>query len=343
MDYKQNSDFAEQSPVPIVNKPVKKEKKRTGWKIFWGIFTGLSVFGNIVLFLMLILMGALFVSGQRGIFTEEVIKSGPRTKKIAVINLKGVIGSERADDFYQQLKTAGKDEKVKGIIVRVNSPGGTVSASDRIYNEILKYRSETKKPVVAFMQGVAASGGYYASAACDKIIAEPTTITGSVGVIMGYLVLEELLEQKLGIQPIVVKSGLKKDWPSSFEQPTEEQLKYLEDKLIKPAYERFVEIVAAGREPLLTLDDVRRLSDGSIYSANEALDEKLIDGVGYLDEAIDLALLLAEITDAQVVEYKKPFSLANFLSSTSQSIMKIDKGTLYELSTPQVLYLWSAY
>ena len=160
---------------------------------------------------------------------------------------------------------------------------------------------------------------------------------------MGYLVLEELLEKKLGIQPIVVKSGLKKDWPSSFEQPTEEQLKYLEDKLIKPAYQRFVEIVAAGREPLLTLDDVKRLSDGSIYSANEALDEKLIDEVGYLDEAIDLALSLAGIADAQVVEYKKPFSLANFLSLTSKSMMKIDKGTLYELSTPQVLYLWSAY
>lgn len=292
---------------------------------------------------MLILMGALFVSGQRGIFTEEVIKSGSRTSKIAVINLKGVIDSERADDFYQQLKTAGKDEKVKGIIVRVNSPGGTVSASDRIYNEILKYRSETKKPVVAFMQGIAASGGYYTSAACDKIIAEPTTITGSIGVIMGYLVLEDLLEKKLGIQPIVVKSGLKKDWPSSFQQPTEEQLKYLEDKLIKPAYERFVEIVAAGREPLLTLDDVKRLSDGSIYSANEALDEKLIDEVGYLDEAIDLTLSLAGIADAQVVEYKKPFSLTNFLSSASHGMMKIDKGTLYELSTPQVLYLWSTY
>jgi len=142
------------------------------------------------------------------------------------------------------------------------------------------------------MQGVAASGGYYTSVACDKIIAEPTAITGSIGVIMGYLVVQELLEEKLGIQPVVIKEGRRKDWPSSFQPPTEEQLQYLQDKVLTPAYERFVQIVDEGR-PSLTLADVRRLADGGIYSTSEALNENLIDEIGYLDEAIKQVKSLA--------------------------------------------------
>jgi len=324
--------------VPTATVP----KKRTGWKIFWGIFIVLSFLANVVLIMMLIGVVAVFAAGQRSIFTEEVIQAGPRTAKIAVITIQGIIDGEMAQDVDRQLKTAQKDERVKGLIIQVDSPGGMVSASDQIYNEILKYRKKTDKPVVAFMQGIAASGGYYASVACDRIIAEPTAITGSVGVIMGHFVLQELLEQKLGIQPVIFKSGPKKDWPSAFQAVTEEQRQYIQNKLIIPAYERFVQIVADGRKSL-TLDDVRRLADGSIYGAQEALDEKLIDGIGYFDEAIELALSLAGIQEAQVVEYRKPFSLAGFLSSRSAAFMKIDRAALYELSTPQLLYLWSIY
>jgi protease-4 len=217
-----------------------------------------------------------------------------------------------------------------------------VSACDRIYNEIQKYRQQTEKPVIAFMQGIAASGGYYTSVACEQIIAEPTTITGSLGVIMGYFVLQELLEEKLGIQPVIVKAGEKKDWPSSFRPPTEEQLEYLEGKLINPAYERFIRLIAESR-PSLTLDRVKRLADGSIYSAAEALDVQLIDHLGYLDEAIELVKSLANIEKAQVVEYIRPFSLTNLLSLGSKNLLKIDTARLYELTIPQVLYLWRDY
>lgn len=337
----QSSEQIPQS-AQVTPSVIKAPEKRTGWRIFWGIIIVLSVLANVVLFTMLIAVVAIFTTGQKGIFTEEVIQKGPRAAKIAVINLQGVIDGKQAQDIYRQLKSARQDKRVKGLIIRVNSPGGTVPASDQIYNEIRKYRKKTGKPVVAFMQGVAASGGYYTSVACDKIIAEPTAITGSVGVIIGYLVLQELLEEKLGIQPVIIKSGLKKDWPSSFRQPTQEELKYLEDKWLTPAYERFVQLVDDGR-PSLKLADVRRLADGSIYGAQEALDEKLIDDIGYLDDAIKLVLSLAEIEKAQVVEYRKPFSLADFLSSRSKSLLKIDRATLYELSTPQVLYLWSVY
>jgi len=193
------------------------------------------------------------------------------------------------------------------------------------------------------MQGVAASGGYYTSVACEKIIAEPTTITGSIGVISWYFVVQELLEEKLGVLPVVVKSGQKKDWPSSFRAPTPEEIRYMQDKLITPALERFVEVVAEGREASLTLDDVRRLADGGIFGAKEALEEKLIDEIGYLDDAIELAKTLAGIDKAQVVQYRRPFSLTSFLSYRKPNLLKIDRTTLYELGTPQILYLWSAY
>lgn len=350
MDFEHNNNLSgpgqpeSSSPPPPISQVtvpvIEKARRRTGWRIFWGVILVLSILANIALFMILIGVVAVFAAGQKGIFTEEVIQAGPRTTKIAVIRLEGIIDGQQAEDLYQQMKVARKDERVKGLIIRVNSPGGTISGSDQIYNEILKYRQDEEKPVVAFMQGVAASGGYYTSVACERIIAEPTTITGSVGVIAGHFVLQELLENKLGIQPVVFKSGEKKDWPSPFEAVTDEQRQYIEDKLIGPAYKRFVQVVADGRGEL-TLTDVERLADGSIYSVHEALDEKLIDEIGYLDEAIELVKSLAGVEEAQVVEYEKPFSLAGFLGARTSNILTIDRKTLYELSSPQVLYLWT--
>lgn len=336
-------DFEQQ--VPLEQKPVQKvEKKRSGWKIFWGIVTAVSVLGNIFLFLMLIVVAAFafYGPGRRDFFMEEVIQKGPSDRKIVVINLQGIINEAKSKDIHKQLKFVREDKKVKGLILRVNSPGGLVSSSDRIYNEIGKFREQTGKPVVAFMQGLAASGGYYTSVACDKIVAEPTTITGSIGVIASYFVLQGLLEGKLGIEPVVVKSGLRKDWPSMFEPPTEEQLQYLDDKWIKPAYKRFVKIVADSRDEL-TVDDVNRLADGSIYTAKEAQEENLIDEIGYLDKAIEQVLSLAGIKDAEVVEYRRPFSLVSLLNARADSLLKIDRSTLYNLGTPHVMYLWSIH
>lgn len=351
MDFEQNNLSEPTGPEPSEPVPgagqggpaVKRPSKGIGWKVFFGIILALSIMANIALVLMLIGIVTIFAAGQRGLLTEEVIRKGPARTKIAVISLEGIIHGERAKDVYQQIKAARRDNRVKGLIVRVNSPGGTISGSDQIYKEILKYREEEKKPVIAFMQGVAASGGYYTSVACEKIIAEPTTITGSIGVITLYFVLQELLEDKLGILPVVVKSGLKKDWPSSFQAPTEEQLQYLQEKLIDPAYERFVQIVSEGRKTSLTADQIRQLADGGIFGAQEALDEKLIDEIGYLDEAIELVKSLAGIEKAQVIEYRKPFSLASFLSYRNRDALKISTDTLYELSTPRILYLWTAY
>ncbi len=355
MEFEQNNNLSEPTrpsatggsePIPGVGQsgpPVKTPKKGSGWRIFWGIILALSVLANIALFMILMGVIAVFATGQRGLLTEEVIRKGPRKNKIAVIRVEGIIHGEQAKDVYRQLNAARQDKRVKGLIIRVNSPGGTISGSDQIYNEILKYRNKEGKPVVAFMQGVAASGGYYTSVACEKIIAEPTTITGSVGVIFAHFGFHELLKDKLGIQPVIITSGPKKDWPSLFQPFTEEQREYIQEKLISPAYNRFVQVVAEGRKSSLTEAEVRRLADGSIFGAQEARDEKLIDDIGYLDDAIELVKSMAKIDKAQVVEYRKPFSLAGFLSYRKPNFLKIDRTTLYELSTPQILYLWSAY
>ncbi|MHC4757369.1 MAG: signal peptide peptidase SppA [Planctomycetota bacterium] len=327
-----------QEPIPIagiIEKPREKGKLK---RILFGIFFTLSVLGNIFLFLMLVGLAALIVSGPVGILRERVLVKGPSTSKIVVINLQGVIMSMAEEDIREEISAAKEDISVKGVILRVNSPGGTITASDQIYHHVLRFREQTGKPVVAFMEGMAASGGYYGSVACDRIVAQPTTITGSVGVIMNYFVIEELLETKLGIEPVIIKSGLKKDWPSSFQKPSEEQLQYLDEKLVQPAYERFVNIVAEGRDAL-SVDDVKRLADGSIYGAQEALDENMIDEIGYFEDAVSAVLLLAGITNAKVVEYQRPFSMMNLFGSQLNTGIKFDRKTLYELMLPQALYL----
>ncbi len=311
-------------------------RRKSGWRVFFTVILVLSVLANIVLFLMVVGLAVFLGAGRGDALTEEVIRSGPRHTKIAVVRLEGVINNETADEVYKQLEKARKDERVKGIILRINSPGGTISGSDAIYHQI---RDRTDKPVVAFMQGVAASGGYYSSVACDKIVAEPTAITGSIGVIGGWFVIRELLEEKLGIEPFIVKSGRRKDWPSAFHKPSEEEQAYVHKKLIGPAYARFVKIVAEGRKSVLDANSVKALADGSIYTAGEALEKKLIDDIGYLDDAIEQAKRLANIEQAQVVEYRRPFSLSSLLRS--EAATRIDRDLLYELCAPQVLYLWT--
>ncbi len=349
MDFEDNNNPNTTNPIPphTMATPMyipEKRKKGSFWKIFWGIILVFSFLVNIVLFMMLIGVGMFVVTGQRGNLVEEVIREGPMGTKIAVVSIEGTIYSEQANNVYKQLKAAGKDEQVKAVILKVDSPGGTVSASDQIYHEILNFRNKTKKPVIAFMQGTAASGGYYASVACERIMAEPTAITGSIGVISSYLVLQNLLEDKLGVQPVVVKSGEKKDWPSSFRAPTDEERQYIKDKLIVPTLEIFIGVVAKGREKSLSLSEIRELADGSIFGAQEALQKKLIDDIGYLDDAINMVKSLAGIGNAQVIQYKKQFSLGSLLGVESkQNLFKLDKNTLFELGTPQTLYLWSAY
>jgi protease-4 len=329
--------------IQYIALPSEKPKKTSGWRIFLNILLTLSIIGNVLLFLAVIGMSFAMIVGTGGSlkdqYVENVLVDGTHNTKIAVINLFGVIESDISDEIRIQAENAAEDSSVKAVILRIDSPGGTVSASDQIHRYISKLRSETGKPVIAFMQSVAASGGYYSAVACDKIIAEPTVITGSIGVIMNHIVIKDLLEQKLGIQSETLKSGEKKDWPSMFSQMTDEQKAYLNNKLIGPAYERFVKLVSEGRKDSLTPEQARILADGSIYNADEALEKGLIDDIGYFDDAIAATEELAGISEARVVEYKRPLSWLSALGAQSK-LPFLDAKAIEKFTAPQLLYLW---
>ena len=351
MDFDENNDSQNQpepqyqpAPQPRQYAPVYQpapQPKRSGWRFVWRILFTLSIITNVLLFVMFLAISVMFVGGQAGIITEEIIREGAMDKKIVVIRLEGIITNSTSTEFSNQLQTAANDRNVKAVIVRTITPGGSVSASDQIHHQISKFREQTGKPVVAFMQTVAASGGYYTSVACDSIVAEPTAITGSIGVIMNHFVVKELLEDKLGIEAVVIKSGEKKDWPSSFSETTDEQKEYLYEALIRPAYGRFVDLVAQGRDQLLTYEEVKELADGSIFTAEAAQKNNLIDYVGYMDKAIATAQSLAGIKGAHVVEYGRPFSFASILGAEGSIGFKLDRNSLQELTTPQLQYIWN--
>jgi protease-4 len=353
-DQPQSPSFSEQraspeqrpagSPLAIPPYPAYQAPPRrfSVWKTLWRVLFGLSVLANIGLLVLLASAIMMIALGGGGLY-KTVIREGPRDSRIAVISISGLIDGGQAEEVHRQMEAARQDRAVKGILVRVDSPGGTISASDRIHRDIMDYRKERGLPAVAFMQGTAASGGYYASVACEKIVAEPTTITGSIGVVMVHFVFENLLENKLGIQPVFLTMGAKKDWPSSFRTPTQEELTYVKDRLLEPSYKRFVDVVKEGRQDVLSASEVEKLADGGIFIADQALQVKLIDKVGYLDEAIATVKALAGIENAQVIEYRRPFSLLGLLSAKSGPIPKLDRKTLFEFGTPQVLYLWKAY
>ena len=354
----QDSDIPPQPPQePVMHNipdfstplydPYPKKKKGSGWKIFWGIVITLSLLANGFMFLAMIGMGSVIFAGS-GAGTddglvENVLVDGAHNKKIAVINIGGVIDGEMSDWVRRQINKAEADNNVRALIVRIVSPGGAVSSSDQIHYYISRFKEHTSKPVLGFMQSIAASGGYYSAVACDEIMAEPTVITGSIGVIMNYLVVKELLEEKLGINPVTIKSGRRKDWPSMFNEATEEQKQYLDEKLITPAYDRFVELVAKGRKDILSESEIRALADGSIYSAPEAVENKLIDEIGYFDDAVYKAEQMAQISGAKVVEYEELFSVWNILNAQNKTkigLENVETEILERIAAPRLLYLW---
>lgn len=215
-------------------------------------------------------------------------------------------GAVYSESIIEQLQLAAGNPSVKAIVLRVNSPGGGVVASDEIYHALL----EIEKPVVASMGELAASGGYYISCGADQIVANPSTLTGSIGVIATSTNLEALLDE-IGIEVIVIKSGEMKDALSPYREPTEEELEYWQ-LIVDEAYEQFLGIVAEGRD--LPLEELNAVADGRVYTGQQALELDLVDELGNLPEAIDLAAELGGIEgEPQIIEYGGPPSLMDVL------------------------------
>jgi protease-4 len=232
--------------------------------------------------------------------------------KIAIIDLDGMImncktpssfmgGSSEnpVSVFREKLDAAAKDHRVKAVVLRINSPGGAVTASDIMYRDLCNFKEETGKPVIACMMDVAASGGYYVAMGCDQVWAHPTTVTGSIGVIMNLYNAHGMVSI-LGIKSEPIKSGRNKDIGNPLRPMTDEERTILQGT-VDAYYGEFVHVVARGRH--MPEARVRELADGRIYTGNQAHDLGLVDQVGYLSDAIYAAMDAACICDAKVVAY----------------------------------------
>jgi protease-4 len=204
--------------------------------------------------------------------SEDVIMSN----SIAVVRLEGVIIDTRKLD--RKLQKLDENEKVKGVIIEVNSPGGIIAPTQVIYNRIMKM----KKPVYAVMESIAASGGYYISIAADKVYAMDSTTTGSIGVIMQYSNIEELLN-KIGIKSVVFKSGKMKDVPSNTRDLSYEEKQYVQSNIME-FYDQFLRDVLKRRS--ISEDKLRELADGRVFSGRQAVELKLVDRIGTREEAV---------------------------------------------------------
>lgn len=262
---------------------------------------------------------------------------------VAVVEIDGTISDDTVDHAIKQLKQARDDSKVKAVVLRIDSPGGTVTGSDRIYREVellargTDKKGTNRKPVVVSMGGVAASGGYYVAAPADVIFAEPTTMTGSIGVILEIPQLHELLE-KVGVDFATITTGEFKDMGSMYRPMTDSERDRWK-QVIDDAYQRFVRIVASGRK--LPLADAKALANGKVYTCDEAKALKLIDQVGYLDDAIQEAQRRAKLSEIRVIRYARDISLSSLLNEATgaRSAVKIDADSLMKLRTPQMLYM----
>jgi protease-4 len=252
--------------------------------------------------------------------------------KIAIVEIRGVItqSSGIIEEIHQYLE----DEAVKAIILRIDSPGGGVGPSQEIHREILKIKS--KKKVVTSMGSVAASGGYYVACASDLIVANPGTITGSIGVLMEFTNIEELFK-KIGIKGVVVKSGELKDMGSPFREMTPEERRIIQG-VIDNVHQQFIQAVAEGRK--LDRSKVAQIADGRILTGEQAKQLGLVDQIGNLEDAIDATAKMVGIVGKPNILYpKKKFSILELLIRETVSIILEtlkEKGfeLNYRLSSP---------
>ncbi len=253
---------------------------------------------------------------------------------VAIVRVEGPILDSH--QTVEELKSFGTDPLIKAIVVRIDSPGGGVAPSQEIYNAVKRIRKEQNKAVVASMGTVAASGGYYIAVATDRILANPGTLTGSIGVIMQLANFQELLE-KVGVKNIVIKSGKFKDVGSPFRSMRDEERELLKS-VMEDVHRQFIEAVADGRS--LEASEVEQFADGRVFTGQQAKSILLVDDLGDLQDAIKLAGELGGIEgEPRVVETTKPFSFRDFLESKIFGGV----GSLNVLpSWTPLLYLWVA-
>ena len=323
----------EQAPRPLAEpRPsaraddvrVPKPKSRTG-SFFFGALTGcLIVFAGLILFG--ILVAALGNDSGELSFASN---------KVAVIPIEGEILDAR--DALDALKKYAANSSVKAIVVRINSPGGAIAPSQEIYSAIRRTRRDSGKPIVASLDSVAASGGFYIASACDEIIANPGSITGSIGVILQWFDLKELL-QWAKLKPETITSGALKDSGSPYREMTPAERAYFQG-IVTQLHSQFVRDVAIGRKGRMTQAEVARIADGRVFTGEQALEIKLVDRIGSIDDAVRRAATLAGVHGAPTMLWprRRERKFLDLLGDTEAA------GLLERIAArrvPQFLFRW---
>lgn len=366
------------TPPPVITAPPpSKPRKSRGWMIVAIILFALLAFSWFVFVSQSI--SRAFSSGRgfnRTFKTASARQVGPKLdeyilednnarNKIAVVTVDGIItdhtadqaGNNMVDVIKAQLDRAADDNRVKAVILKVDSPGGEVMASDEINKVITKFQDDSKKPVICSMGSLAASGGYYISAPCRWIIANDLTITGSIGVIMHGWNYRGLMD-KVGIAPMTFKSGKFKDMlspdRSTNEIPPEEHA--MVQGLIDETYQKFKSVVADGRglaheknkmEGRALAQNWADFADGRVLSGSQALKLGFVDELGDFDDAVDRAEKIARISNANLIEYRERYDISDLFSMFGQSSashdIKLDLGVdMPKLQANSMYFLWEA-
>ncbi|MFN0020580.1 MAG: signal peptide peptidase SppA [Pirellulaceae bacterium] len=310
----------------------------TGW---------LGFFGCGLILLLLIVIGVAAYPDPDSLETKVIGGNEEASDKIAVITIDGVISETQDEGFVKrQIDEVANDDSVKAIVIRVDSPGGAVTGADYLFHHLKKLKKEKGVPVVVSMGGMAASGGYYVSMAVgdqkDSIYAEPTTTTGSIGVIIPHYDISGLLA-RFDVKDDSISSHERKQM-LAMTRPINPEHRQIIQSYVNETFDRFKSIVKEGR-PKFSKDSAAldKLATGEIFSADQALKSGLVDKIGFLEDAVDRAIALASLTkdDVQVVKYKKP---VNFLDEFALMQSRSSRGSLsvddlLEMSTPRAYYL----
>jgi protease-4 len=288
----------------------------------------------IIIVFSFVITVAFFAMMFVGTFSDDgEVSFGGLGPKVAVVDVIGTIDS--SESIVKQLKKWGKSTGIKVIVLHIDSPGGAVAPTQEIYNEILRVRYEDGKKVIASMSSVAASGGYYIACAADKIMANPGTLVGSIGVIIQFYTAGKLME-KIGIEVEKVKSGELKDIGSLDRRMTEKERQML-TAAVMDTYEQFIEAVASGRS--LDKGSVYALADGSIFSGRQAQRNGLVDTLGGFEDAVRYAVDLVGLKgEPRIVKESKPKQ--GWLDLLGSTLGNLKEMTELSPDGPKVLYFY---
>ena len=337
--------------MPAANEPFTAPPQARPGRRLWVVLLLFGLFGSLLLNLLLfpaaLLSGFASFDADRKVQEEYFSHAKDGRSKVAVISVEGTI--LQGDGFIKrQIDRAADDPDVKAVVLRVNSPGGTVTGSDQLYHYLCQLRQQREIPIVVSMGGMAASGGYYVAMACgdekDVIFAEPTTWTGSIGVIIPHYDISGLLE-RYDVKQDSIASGPYKQMFSSTKTRSDEERKAereILERLVGECFSRFKKVILDGRPDFkknpAALD---ALATGQIYTADQAKEGGLVDRIGFIEDAIDRAIELAKLdaSDVKVVRYKPEPSLASRLLGVRSHSQPFDMAAMLEMTAPRAYYL----